>query len=222
MAQILTAEDLLSIGKKPLESEISLKTLAEFYDTYLTKKYFNYTLEYLLGDGSIVSREVKLLFQAGNLTHLLGFQHIFDGLADGSQYQGDDGYKKILEESVTMQTFKSSKSINDKYKEQRERILYFPFVHQLLSNPMTVCFSQDNVKFNNKVKVESEFIFYNQYVNRYIHLGVDYNTNQPTYFFPRTFFVRRDRKYIENQVIATITNSNIEELKESVIYSPTI
>lgn len=210
MAKELTKEDLLSITKKPLEAEMPLKTLAEFYDTYLTRKYFNYTLEYEDIDGNVVNREVKLLFETDNLTHLLGFQHIFDGLADATKYEGADGYIKIIDEDVTMKTFKEA-AFKEKYKKYKERILFFPFIYQLLKNPIAVCFSPEDVSLT-KVNLKSEFIFYDSYVNRYLHLGIDFNSNQPAYFFPRTFFVRKDSKYFENQITAKIIKSSVTAL----------
>ncbi|WP_338838237.1 PBECR4 domain-containing protein [Kurthia gibsonii] len=209
MAYELNSEDLKNIKKKPLENEISLKTLLEFYVDHLTGQYFIYTLEVEIA-GKVETHEIKLLFEPSNLCHLLGFQHIFEGRADAKSYEGQDGFQAIQLEKLTLATFKKDKVLLERYKQYRERILYFPFIYKLLQTPSVVYFNKNQV--GKRVRLESDFIFYNPENNRYIHLGIDFHPSNPSYYFPRTFFVRKKDDYLQNQISAEVIQFEIKKL----------
>lgn len=191
--RLLTKEDLKSIQRKPLESELTLLTIIDFYDDFLTNKVFEFTLDYP------TQPVVKLCFEKDNLCHLLGFQHIFEYEPNATDYSGMTGYNLIKSGTVTMDTFKQQ-HIRDKYKENRERILYFAYIYQLLLNPTVILFSNEDLNTN----ISTEFILYDHQNNRYLHLGVDKHENTVDYYFPRTFFVRKKNDFIIDQTAITI------------------
>lgn len=199
MASLLTSQQLATVQRKPIESELSLKNLQLFYEEYLMSKIFVFEID------EPSQPVINLIFEADNLCHLMGFQHIFEGEQNATDYQGYDGYCKLENCEVTMDTFEEPR-IKDKYKENRERILYFPFLYQLVTNPTVILF--DPKKLDGKTKISTEFIFYNPVNNRYLHLGLDKHEGTNSYF-PRTFFVRKKNDYIEDQTPVNVLNMQI-------------
>ncbi|MEK4711506.1 hypothetical protein [Sporosarcina sp. FSL K6-5500] len=109
MARLLTSEELKKVQRKPIESELSLKSLQLFYKEHLMHKIFVFELD------EPSQPIIKLIFEADNFSHFIGFQHIFENEQNASDYQGYDGYCKIENSEVTMDTFKEPR-IKDKYK----------------------------------------------------------------------------------------------------------
>ena len=64
--------DLININYVPNEKEISLKLLVDFYEQYLCRRIFIFTLK----NGEVV----KLFFKdASEIYHISGIDHIYDG-----------------------------------------------------------------------------------------------------------------------------------------------
>jgi len=184
----LTVEDLKKINKKPLESEISLQVISDFYNHCLMNRVFEFHIDYPN------QPVVKLRFEKDNMCHLLGFQHIFEDEPEAKKCTGFSGYNYIRTGVVTMDTLKQ-KHLKDKYKKHRERVLYFPYILQLLKHPTVILFSNEHLD----TKISTEFILYDNKNNRYIHLGLDKHEGTD-YYFPRTFFARKKNDYIDAQI----------------------
>ena len=77
---MLTVSDLIDINYIPTESDISLDLLKEFYEQYLCKKIFIFTLK----NGEIV----KLFFRdTTEIFHISGIDHIYEGIPmDGTRF----------------------------------------------------------------------------------------------------------------------------------------
>lgn len=194
MINKLTIEDLKKINKKPLEVELSLQVIADFYEECLMNRIFEFHLNY--PNQSVI----KLRFKKDNLCHLLGFQHIFKEDSNAKGMVGFDGFDAIRTNVVTMDIFKKQ-PIKTKYKENRERFLYFPYIYQLLQNPTAILFSNEKIN----TKISTEFILYDNHSNRYIHLGIDKHSGTD-YYFPRTFIVRKKSDFIDDQTEIEITS----------------
>lgn len=136
--KLLTTKELKLINRKPLESELSLELLLNYYEEFLTERVFAFELDYS------TKPVVNLRFEKDNLCHLLGFQHIFEDEPDATSYSGASGYDLIKTGIVTMDTFKKP-HIRPKYKASRERILYFAYIYQLLKNPTVILFSNEHL-----------------------------------------------------------------------------
>ena len=68
--KMLSVNDLIDINYIPSESDISLELLVDFYEYYLCKRIFIFTLR----DGQVV----KLFFRdATELFHISGIDHIY-------------------------------------------------------------------------------------------------------------------------------------------------
>lgn len=202
MAVKLTIEDLKTINRKPLESELSLGVLLNFYEECLSDTLFVFELDYL------EQPTIRLHFSKDNLCHLLGFQHIFEGEPNASNYSGFSGYNLIKNRTITINSLKQQ-HLRENYKKHRERVLYFAFIYQLIKNPTTILFSKELAKF--ETNIETEFILYDNKNNRYLHLGLDKHEGTNIYF-PRTFFVRKNKAFIENQKEINILKKELQIL----------
>lgn len=135
--KLLTTKELKLINRKPLESELPLKLLLNYYEEFLTERTFAFELDYP------TNPLINLRFEKDNLCHLLGFQHIFEDEPDATSYSGASGCDLINSGTITMDTFKKP-HIRPKYKEGREWILYFAYIYQLLKNSTVLLFSNEH------------------------------------------------------------------------------
>jgi len=98
-----------------------------------------------------------------------------------------------------MERFKQE-LIREKYKGHRERILYFAYTYQLLTNPTVVLFSNNDLN----TKISTELILHDNQNNRYLYFDANKHENTGYYYFPRTFFVRKKNGFIVDQTPITI------------------
>ena len=159
---MLSVTDLLTLTKRPKRKFLSLLTLQQFYKEHLCDRVFIFETD------DIDRPIVKLRFKEEHLCHLLGFQYLFDEKRYGKTYVGTDGYNLIANGTVTFQSIE--KSNPTELAKQENRILFFPFVHQILQNPESIIFLPQNVPFKSKFK--ADLIFYNELNKRYLHLGL--------------------------------------------------
>ena len=170
---MLNKENLISSGYVPSESDIDIKVIQEFYEEYLMPKVFTYHLT----DDFILS----LKFHRTNFCHLLGLHYITSSTTNHKKYEGDSGYNRIKNEGLCLNVLES---INKhEYELNKNRIIYFPYVYQLLQNPHAIDFDKTKIK---KCMVDCELIFYDEYHNMNIHLGI---RGRGADFFPVTFLV---------------------------------
>ncbi len=170
---MLKKENLLNLNYVPNESNIDIRTIQEFYENYLMPYIFKYQLNDDLA--------ITLKFHKTNFCHLLGLHYITSSTMHHIKYEGDFGYKKIRDEGLS---FEKLEAINKhEFDLNRNRILYFPFVYQLLQNPYVIEFDKAKVK---KCSVDCKLMFYDEYHNVNIHLGVRSKNGD---FFPVTFLV---------------------------------
>jgi hypothetical protein len=67
---VLKVNDLININYIPKEDEISLSLLIDFYEQYLSKRVFIFTLEN--------NEKVKLFFRkTSEIFHISGIDHIY-------------------------------------------------------------------------------------------------------------------------------------------------
>lgn len=191
---MLLRDDYLHISTKPVISDMDLIELIGFYEKYLCNRLFEYKTdneEYPI---------INLRFEPNNLCHLLGFQHIFKGMADNKGYVGQRGYEKIENLEITMDTFKE-KNLKRLFKSNKNRLLYFPFIYQIVHNPTAIFFSNNLLN----TRIESEFMFYDKLDSRYLHLAVDSGKSSP-YYFPKTFVDKKNDVFVKNQVKLNIVS----------------
>jgi hypothetical protein len=196
---MLSVTDLLTLTKKPKRKFLSLLALQQFYKEHLCDRVFTFETD------SIERPIVKLRFKEEHLCHLLGFQYLFDEKRYGKMYIGNDGYDLIKNGTVTFEFIEQTNPTE--FAKYENRILFFPFVHQILQNPQTIVFQPENVPFKSKLK--ADLIFYNHLNKRYIHLGLDRFKKRPQNYYPKSFFERRDKNFIDGQAEINIISTNI-------------
>lgn len=202
---MLNKDNLVNLAYVPNESIININTIQEFYEDYLMPKIFIYHLQ----DGLSIS----LKFHKTNFCHLLGLHYITSSTINHIKYEGDYGYKKIKEEGLSFETLET---INKhEYELNKNRIMYFPFVYQLLQNPYAIDFDKTKVK---KCTVDCKLMFYDEYHNVNIHLGIRSKSNS---FFPVTFLVEpvgntyKGDKFIKGQKSRKIYKVEIQSRWQS-------
>lgn len=162
----------------PSENEVTLQTIAMFYEEHLCHRQFFYSISHK-------NQEIRLRFKPGDLCHLLGIQHI----KKGKEYSGERGFQAMKNEIVTFESLKQANVGG--YDDMLYRMLYFPFVHQLIQNPKIVIENQQ--QSSNFVK--AQFTFYDGYGEQYIELKLRRESEDaPTFFVPVTFSAVRKVK----------------------------
>ncbi|OMD08206.1 PBECR4 domain-containing protein [Paenibacillus odorifer] len=175
---LLSVQDLLSIQAMPTEDELTLQTMAIFYEEWLCDRQFLYSVSHKC-------QEIRLRFKPGDLCHLLGIQHILKGMENS----GERGFRAMKEGRLTLQSLK--KANVGGYADMLYRMLYFPFVYQLIQDPKIVIENQHN----STSIVKAQFIFYDHYGEHYIELKLrQENKDTPNFFVPVTFSAVRKIK----------------------------
>lgn len=194
---MLTVNDLRVLASKPKLNDFTFETLLDFYEQHLCNRLFVYEL------GHPVNTIIKLRFEEDKLCHLLGFQHVFKKRRNASRYVGQSGYDLLRKGNITFDTLKEI-DIKSNFKSKKNRMLYFPFVYQILYNPTAILFSNESLSTD----IETEFIFYNIHNQTYLHLGVDSDGQNP-YYFPKTFLERNNNDFVEGQTPVAILRMEV-------------
>jgi len=137
---MLSVTDLLTIQKKPNIKDVSLQLFQEFYKEHLCGRVFHFELD------DTDRPSIKLRFKEENLCHLLGIQYIVAKLKNKHEYAGKTGYQKLENGTLTFDFLKATD--RTWFKSKRNRMLYFPFVHQIVQNPTVIVFSNDGLNTN--------------------------------------------------------------------------
>ncbi|MDT3427624.1 hypothetical protein J2Z22_003187 [Paenibacillus forsythiae] len=118
----LTVADLLTINYIPSPEELSLQTIAAFYEQYLMNRQFRFHIKHR-------TQEIRVRFEDGALCHLLGIHHFIPGQA-GKSIQGHHSLK-----NGTI-TFESLKKISSgQFEKDKQRLLAFPLIYQIVKAP---------------------------------------------------------------------------------------
>jgi hypothetical protein len=194
---MLSTSDLLSIKKKPSEKDISLQTLQTFYKENLCDRVFIFELDD--PDRPVI----KIRFHENHLCHLLGIQYVVKKLKNKSEYSGAKGYQKLENGTLTIDFLKQTN--NTWYKSKKNRMLYFPFVLQVVSNPTVIVFSDENLQ----TKLDFDIILYNHTDNTYLHLGLD-KTSGSEFYYPKSFYEQKKDDHINGRKQLTIESIKVE------------
>jgi hypothetical protein len=183
----LSIQDLLNIQAMPDETELSLLTMASFYEQHLCNRQFLYTVGHAKG-------EIRLRFKTGDLCHLLGVQHV----VKGQQYRGEQGFRAMAAGGLTFDTLKRANTGG--YEDMLYRMLYFPFVYQLIQNPKIII---DDRQFSTSI-VQAQFVFYDRYGARSILLKLRQEEEGSNFFVPVTFDAVRKVKPEKHVVVKNL------------------
>lgn len=167
---ILTVQDLATLSSIPTMPEISLQTIAQFYDQYLANKQFCYEV-------ADKKKIIRIQFESGALCHLLGIHHI----VRGQEGKGWSGHMNILEKRITFDSLKAANK--GSFNEDILRMICFPYVYQMLHNPRFIRADANDI-------VKAEFILHDQYGKKYLQLKLRKQFPEHDHFYvPITFKV---------------------------------
>lgn len=130
---------------------------------------------------------VKIMLFRESLCHLMGLQHIFN---NDVKYLGGKGYKKIQEESITVETLK--KHNKKQYNFIKERLRHFDKIIDVLRYGKMICFNEEKVKSNTYIKADFiiydkkrriyfAFIFKERVKYRYVYTNIIYCSDKKRY-----------------------------------------
>lgn len=170
----LSIQDLLQLNKLPTEQQITLQLLADFYDEHICHQIFHYKIR-------DKRRDIRLHFKTIDLPHLLGIHKV----KSGSAFRGKRGFPELKSGIMTFDVLK--KANLGGYESIVHRILHFPFLYQLIHQPNFIIFNPQIAHS----QINAEFMLYNQYSGRYIHLGIR-KENSLDLYTPVTFLERKN------------------------------
>ena len=200
---MLTLSGLVDIQTKPKLNEMSLKLIADYYESYLMDKVFSYRLEN--------NKNIELHFKKDHLCHLIAIHKFSPERKLDHLYHGFKGFDRLIAEEIT---FESLKSIDKKkFKDYRERMQFFPFTYRLLKTCDSVYFDKNNVSGNGSCRIDAKMLLYAEFDKKILHLGIDLENSGDKYF-PRSFFLAREKqkdKYIKNQISVKILDITISK-----------
>ncbi|MEB6551135.1 PBECR4 domain-containing protein [Heyndrickxia sporothermodurans] len=194
---MLSVTDLLTVQTMPSVTDVSLQTIQLFYKEHLCDRVFIFELDDK--DRPIV----KLRFSEKHLCHLLGIQYVLTPQMHGYKYLGSTGYTFIEDGTVTFDFLKTENKIG--FKSKKRRMLYFPFVYQILKNPTTIIFNKSLVS----TMIDVDIILYNQLNNTYLHLGIDKDADSD-FYYPKSFYDRKKDDHISGQTQVLVKAMRVE------------
>jgi hypothetical protein len=194
---MISSTDLLTIKNRPLEVDISLQTIQQFYKEHLCDRVFIFELD---------NKErpvVKLRFHERHLCHLLGIQYVVKGLKNNKNYTGEPGYKKLKDGAMTFDFLKTANTVW--FKSKKNRMLYFPFVYQVVQNPTMIIFSVGTLT----TKLDVDIILYSHMDNTYLHLGIDKDIDSD-FYYPKSYYDRKKDDHIAGRDQLAVKSLKIE------------
>lgn len=194
---MLSTTDLLTVSTMPKEKDVSLQTIQSFYKEHLCDRVFVFHLD------DETRKEIKVRFDEKDLCHLLGIQYVVRGLKNKYDYSGKAGYQRLEDGTVTFDFLK--KTDKNWYKSKKKRMLYFPFVYQIIHNPSVIEYTPPN----NTTRLDLDIIIYSHLDKTYLHLGIDKDVDSD-YYYPKTFYDRKKDDHITGRTILTV--KKVEEI----------
>lgn len=164
--------DLININYVPNEKEISLKLLVDFYEQYLCRRIFIFTLK----NGEVV----KLFFKdASEIYHISGIDHIYDGIPmDGSRF-----LKEIQSGKTELETVEKVNAVA--YTDYIDRIRSMFCIDTIIKNCEYLYYSDGKIPESN---IKVTYLLLKGLDGKSLHLGIDtYRKGRP--YFTRTLLV---------------------------------
>lgn len=161
----------------------------------LYEKLINYEYRFVIGRKG-KQKELNICFEKYQCFHLLGLQHLID--LNLSRKDRNIIFDE-LKSGKTPQTFLETSIF---YDEIKERILYFPYLEQVLNSNKTVFkHNSSNHQFS---LIEADFLLKNEINARNIFLFLGEVKNQKDKYFCRSFFPQYKIDYSKNQTSWTL------------------
>lgn len=178
-----TAIELKGLEIKPRINDISLEILREFYEIFLMPFIYTYTLT-----KKDETKVITVRFLPENFCHLLGIESIAKRAVKAKvlhEYRGESGWNQIKSGKIDI---KHLKQLNKRqFQSVKAKYVYFYLIPSLIENPLAV--NYDKSKVMPPTQIDCELLFYSNYDNAVIHLGLEKHTEG--YYVPRTFFIEK-------------------------------
>lgn len=204
---MLTKDDLLKMDTIPHINDVSLKLYKEFCLDIL----FNRRFHYYFTDGSNIIVE----FREWGIYHMLGIQHIDYKISKNNFFD-------MIDSGLSFDYFRSTKSIKNRFRDQKERITMFPCVYSALRYGR-VFYVPDKL-VQNTVNVSVDYLLFREISGKGLNIGIRYECGR---FIPLTILVSRaininkyinyaNEKVVQRLKILSISN---DEMIEDIIYT---
>ena len=153
---MLSVGNLVDIKYIPAESDISLKLLVDFYEDYLCKRIFIFTLR----DGQVV----KLFFRdATELFHVSGIDHVYEGIPmDGSRF-----IQEIKSGNIDLSTVKNVNTAA--YKDYEIRIRSMACIDTIIKNCEYLWYPSGKIPGSD---IEVKYLLLKGLDEKNLHLGM--------------------------------------------------
>lgn len=169
---MLSVNDLIDINYIPSEDEISLQLLVDFYEEYLCKKIYIFTLK----NGKVI----KLFFRDGSeIFHVSGIDHIYEGVPiDGSRFlQG------VKDNEIDLNTVENVNAAA--YKDYILRIRSMACIDTIIKKCEYLWYPEGKIPDS---QIEVKYLLLKGLDEKNLHLGIDtYKENRP--YFTKTLLV---------------------------------
>lgn len=163
---MLSVSDLININYIPDEDDISLQLLIDFYEEYLCKRIFIFTLK----NGKVI----KLFFRdATEIFHISGINHIYEGVPmDGKRFlQG------VKNKTIDLKTVEKVNAAA--YKDYVIRIRSMACIDAIIKKCEYLWFPDAKIPDS---KIEVRYLLLKGLDEKNLHLGIDaYNEKKPYY-----------------------------------------
>lgn len=206
---ISSIKDLYDLENNPKINDLSLILLAEFYKEYLNRYCFQYRITDQTGEDK-KEYTIDLRFDLENFCHLLGVEKTVKHVKNDVeilQYKGKMGWDNIENSKITLASLRKS-TTKGNFNKNKDKYVFFYKLPKLAEAPKAVLFNKEKV-LGNPTNIDCEFLFYDQYHNATIHLGIVYD-EELSYYVPKTFFVERitaskdGLRFVGNQQVITV------------------
>lgn len=170
--KMLSVSDLIDINYIPSESDISLELLVDFYEDYLCKRIFIFTLR----DGQVV----KLFFRdATELFHVSGIDHVYEGVPmDGARF-----IQEIKAGNIDLGMVKNVNAAA--YRDYEIRVRSMACIDTIIKNCEYLWYPSGKIPDS---EIEVKYLLLKGLDEKNLHLGIDtYKANRP--YFARTLLI---------------------------------
>ncbi|MBK5201902.1 MAG: hypothetical protein JJE21_10315 [Spirochaetaceae bacterium] len=206
---ILNCEQLYMVTQNPRINDISLELLREYYELYLNPYIYKYKIINNKKDKKVVTN-IELRFDKNNFCHLLGIENTLRhsvNKEDLFTYVGQAGWDNIKNEILDFKFIKGKNKLG--FNNNKSRYVFFYLIPKLVDHPKGILY--DASKVMGLTLVDCELLFYDEYQNAYIHIGIKEDKDLG-YYIPKTFLIEKitehsdGRKYINKQDKIIVTS----------------
>lgn len=182
-------------------NSIEYKDLLMIYRDEITPYIYRYTL--------VDDKIITLIFKEEHFCKLLALDEFAPSLYKRREYLDRRGIEKI--ECGEISSIELKKQKPKIWRTYKNRVEYFVYLKELLSNPQYIIFNQSIAN----TKIEADVILlYRLSESEYIHLFCRNIGKHDVVLKPITFVIHKNNKYVAEQDIVLIKEIHKDLIKE--------